>query len=163
MRQRAPIASRGHGTSTLFITAGWVHPNINLDDPEGDVELEILVGSQKQQVRSCKFSVCLARVETCAYPHCLVCPVLHEIVVVRIMRPHMTSLDVFRLHHPQSHGSRISSCSADPRNKIEWHVIHLCVSAHEKSSPRVTRSSHMHDQVTALTEPDLNRSCHQNP
>ena len=30
---------------------GWVHPNINLDDPEDDVELEILVGPYKQQVR----------------------------------------------------------------------------------------------------------------
>ncbi len=48
------------------VLAGWVHPNINLDDPEGDVELEILVGPQKQQVRSCQLSCTLA--STCNLP-----------------------------------------------------------------------------------------------
>lgn len=42
----------GVALNTVHALTGWVHPNINLDDPEGDVELEILVGPQKQQVRS---------------------------------------------------------------------------------------------------------------
>ena len=33
----------------LTFDAGFLHPNLNLDDPEDDVDLNILVGSEKQK------------------------------------------------------------------------------------------------------------------
>lgn len=30
--------------------AGYVHPNLNIEDPEDDVDTSILVGAQKQQL-----------------------------------------------------------------------------------------------------------------
>ena len=32
------------------ITDGWVHPNVNLDDPEDDVDLALLVGPTKERL-----------------------------------------------------------------------------------------------------------------
>lgn len=37
--------------------AGFLHPNLNLEDPEDDVDLNILVGSEKQK---CDIDVALS-------------------------------------------------------------------------------------------------------
>lgn len=34
--------------------AGWVHPNLNLSDPEPEVDLNVLVGKEKEQVGGAK-------------------------------------------------------------------------------------------------------------
>uniref|UniRef100_A0A453HYH8 beta-ketoacyl-[acyl-carrier-protein] synthase I n=1 Tax=Aegilops tauschii subsp. strangulata TaxID=200361 RepID=A0A453HYH8_AEGTS len=31
------------------IRTGWIHPNINLDNPEKNVDVSLLVGSQKER------------------------------------------------------------------------------------------------------------------
>ena len=32
------------------INEGWVHPNINLEDPEDDVDMNLLVGPEKERL-----------------------------------------------------------------------------------------------------------------
>ena len=37
-------------TLTKAINEGWVHPNINLSDPEEDVNMDLLVGPVKEKL-----------------------------------------------------------------------------------------------------------------
>ena len=38
-----------HDTKMSHLYAGFLHPNLNLEDPEDDVDLSVLVGSEKQK------------------------------------------------------------------------------------------------------------------
>lgn len=38
-----------HTCNRLHVCSGFLHPNLNLEDPEEDVDLNILVGSEKQK------------------------------------------------------------------------------------------------------------------
>lgn len=48
-----PKSLESAGSLTLrMLSTGFVHPNINLDDPEDGVEMDILVGPVKEKVRT---------------------------------------------------------------------------------------------------------------
>jgi hypothetical protein len=41
------LAHAAHPACRCWVTAGYVHPNLNLTDPEDEVDLDILVGNHQ--------------------------------------------------------------------------------------------------------------------